>query len=51
MLLIPVDELRPKLLNQGIYAAPHDRFPLEVVIEALEGEGYTLSQLAPVRRR
>jgi hypothetical protein len=46
---IPVDVLRPKLLNQGINANPHDRLPFQVVADALTREGWRPEPLARVR--
>lgn len=49
-LQVPTDVLRSKLLNQGLWVAPHDRYPPEVIIDALEREGYQPERLDPINR-
>lgn len=49
-LQIPTDTLRSKLLNQGLWVNPHDRWPPEVIIDALEREGYRPERLDPINR-
>lgn len=42
---LPVDVLRAKLKNQGIDSQPHDRFPFQVVADALVAEGWIPERL------
>lgn len=49
-LSIPTDTLRPKLMNQGIYADQSERWPLHILVDAVLREGYVREPLLPVRR-